>query len=127
MIALGIDSGFVDLIMRCVSLVTYSFVINGRKMGCIKPSRGLRQGDPLSPYLFLLCAEGLTRILGWLEMEGRIHGIKVARACPSIYHLFFADDCLLFFRAKENEAGLIARSLAAFARLTGQEINYTKS
>lgn len=127
MLALGLDGQLIRLIMKCVRTVSYSFVLNGNRMGKIIPSRGLKQGDPLSPYLFLLCAEGLSRMLSWLEVENRICRLKISRLSPSISHLFFADDCFLFFRAKEAEAGMIARCLKAYSMLTGQKVNYGKS
>lgn len=89
MLVLGLDGQVVSLIIGCVTSVSYSFMLNGKRMGHIKPSRGLRQGDHLSPYLFLLCAEGLSRILGWMEEDKRISVLKIARDSPSflIYSL----------------------------------------
>lgn len=83
--------------------VTYSVIINGESKGSIKPTRSLRQGDPLSPYLFLLCEEGLSGLVKDAELAGRIHGVKVCRGSPSVSHLFFADDTLIFNRGNEAE------------------------
>ena len=56
--------------MRCVTTVSYSIKINGKPRGCIIPSRWIRQGDPLSPYLFLLCAEGISALIRKAVEEG---------------------------------------------------------
>jgi hypothetical protein len=64
--------------MRCVTSVSYSVLINGMPYGKIIPTRGIRQRDPLSPYLFLLCAEGLRSLLGKAELEKKITGVPIA-------------------------------------------------
>ena len=85
-----------SLIMRCVTTVSYSFRINGKISNSIQPSRGLRQGDPLSPYLFLIVAEGLSALIKKSVEEGVLEGISVCRKGPKLSHLFFADDSLIF-------------------------------
>lgn len=63
LIAIGLPNIWIHLIMECISSVTYSVIVNGEAVGQIKPKVGLRQGDPLSPYLFILCMEVLSRML----------------------------------------------------------------
>ncbi|XP_075654720.1 uncharacterized protein LOC142624873 [Castanea sativa] len=72
MIKMGFSDRWVALVMECVTIVTYSLLINGEPFGDIKPSRGIRQGDPLSPYLFLLCSEGLHRMIKKATEKGEI-------------------------------------------------------
>lgn len=60
---MGFDGWWIHLILKCVTTVDYTIVHGDYEMGPIKPSRGLRQGDPLSPYLLIICAEGLTAMI----------------------------------------------------------------
>ena len=103
MVHLGFAGSFVATIMSCIKSVSYSVLLNGVPGRTIKPSRGLRQGDPLSPYLFLLCAMGLQGLLHKAESDGPIRGVSICRNGPRVSHLFFADDNVLFCRAKEAE------------------------
>ena len=75
--------------MTCVTSATYSIMINGEPKGFVKPTQGLCQGDPFSPYLFLICAEGLSALLRKAERDSLIKGISICRGGPRIYHLFF--------------------------------------
>ena len=86
---LGLGEQMVRLIMSCISLVSYFVLLNGQPVGNIKPSHGLRQGDPLSPYLFLMCAMGLQSLLHKAKMEGHIRGVAICRNGPKVSHLFF--------------------------------------
>ena len=83
-------------------------------MGPIIPKRGLHQGCPLSPYLFIICAEGLLALLRQAETSGLINGSKICRGAPSISHLFFADDSFLFFKSTEEETIVIRRILELY-------------
>ena len=113
--------------MTCVSTSSYSIHINGKAFGNITPSRGLRQGDPLSPYLFLLCAEGFTALLAKAEAKGRLHGASIGRRAPTISYLLFVDDSLLFCRATQEEVWGISNILQLYAASSGQCINFEKS
>ena len=87
MIKLGFPEVWVDRVIRCVSTPSFSIWINGKAYGNVIPSRGLRQGDPLFPYLFLICAKGFTSLLAKVELDGRLHGVAVCRNAPSITNL----------------------------------------
>ena len=89
---MGFCKQWVDLIMNCVCTISYRIKVNGDLSDDFKPERGLRQGDPLSPYLFLICAEGFSALLQRAEEEGKIRGVKVCQGAPSVSHLLFADD-----------------------------------
>ncbi|KAK3198085.1 hypothetical protein Dsin_021500 [Dipteronia sinensis] len=124
---LGFPEKWISLIMRCVDSVTYSFLINGEVCGNIKPSRGLRQGDPLSPFLFLFCTEGLSNLIQQAQHRGTITGFRCSRDGPAVTHLFFADDNLLFTKANEVNCVAIRNLLQVYATASDQVINYNKS
>ncbi|KAH9697132.1 reverse transcriptase domain-containing protein [Citrus sinensis] len=100
--------------------VQYQVARDEKEIGPIIPGRGLRQGDLLSPYLFILCAEGLSALIRKHELAGLLHGVKVARGAPVVSHLFLADDCFMFFKANQSEACLIKHILAAYGQGSGQ-------
>jgi hypothetical protein len=76
--ALDFEEKWIALIMTCVKSVSYSVLVNGVPYGKIWPSKGLRQGDPLSPYLFLIVAEGLSSLLTKAELDSRISGVPIS-------------------------------------------------
>ena len=88
LLKMGFQESWVALIMECVSTVSYSILVNGEPKGLIRLTRGLRQGDPLSPYLFLFCAEGLNAILRSAATHRDIHDFSICRNGPKLTHLF---------------------------------------
>ena len=127
MLKLGISPQFTQTVMRCVSSVSFSVIFNGGKQEEFRPSRGLRQDDPISPYLFLLAAEGLSCLLKSTTPGESINGIKVAPGAPQVNHLLFADDSLLFFDATADMANRVENLLHKYCIASGQRINKEKS
>lgn len=93
----------------------------------ISPTRGIKQGDPLSPYLFLFCAEGLNAILKRAEDNGDIHGFSICRRGPKFTHFFFANDCLLFCRSTLEECDKIKELQNIYEVASGQMVNKGKT
>ena len=124
---LGFLEKWVKRVMTYVTTTSFSILLNGKPYGNVLPSRGIRHGDPLSPYLFLLCAESFTSLFTKVENDGKIHGASICRGAPKVSNLLFADDSLLFCKATQNEVEVIFGMLQAYANASGQCINLEKS
>lgn len=96
---LGFDYKWVTWVIMCVTTVNYSVLMNGEATGTISPMRRFKQGDPLSPYLFIICTEGLSSLSKHAESRGDIHGVCICIGAPTVSHLLFTNDCFHFFRA----------------------------
>ena len=127
MYQLGLEERLIKIIMSCVQSVSYYVLLNGQPVGNIIPGRGFRQGDPLSPYLFLLCAMGLQCLIQKAEASGDIKGVAICHNKPRISHLFFADDNVLFCRATKGECQKILDILAIYEHGSGPKINREKT
>lgn len=92
-----------------------------------KPTRGLRQGDPLSPYLFVFCMERLGLLIQQQISIGLWKPVRLSRRGPKVSHLFFADDILLFGRATDKQLEVMKSSLEFFCKFSGQKVNVSKS
>lgn len=124
---MGFAQKLINWVMLCVTTVSYSISFQGSMVGPIIPKRGLRQGDPLSPYLFLLCVEGLSLGLKSAAQNREIKGCCINPTIPSITHLLlFADDNFLFFKAITSEAHSIKEILNSYEDFSGQAVNYQK-
>ncbi|KAL5567427.1 hypothetical protein UlMin_030591 [Ulmus minor] len=127
MLQLGYDKRWVEKIMKCVSSVSFSFLLNGEVCGSIVPSRGISQGDPLSPFLFLFCSEGLTSLLVKAETDGRLKDLNFESNGISVSHLLFADDNFLFFDANRSNVEVLSGILRLYCAASGQIVNFDKS
>lgn len=127
LIKLGFTNSVVNIFMQCVTTARYTITHPGKEFGNIIPQRGLRQGDPLSSYLFMICMEGLSALIKSYERRGIIKGISVARGAPSVSHMVFADDSYIYRHANKEEAMQIMEILAIFEQASGQKINKSKS
>ncbi|GAB2291668.1 hypothetical protein Dimus_038167 [Dionaea muscipula] len=122
----GFPQRFSDWVMTCITSTTFTFSINGELSGFLVGQRGLRQGDPLSPYVFVLVMEYFTRCLKGL---GRVADFRYHPKCKKlgIVSLSFADDLMIFARADTNSLLQIKSRLLHFGVLSGLEANSGKS
>ncbi|XP_071926190.1 uncharacterized protein [Coffea arabica] len=123
----GFSETWIDVIWRLVSNVWFSVLINGTPQGFFRSTRGLRQGDPLSPALFVLGAEALSRALNALAEQRQFQPFKVPIGCPVITHLAFADDMVIFTGGLKSSLCLVVRVLEDYCEVSGQKINKQKS
>jgi hypothetical protein len=119
LLKLGFRDSWVKMIMRCVTSVKYAVKVNGELTESFLPTRGIRQGDPISPYLFLLCAEGLSCLLQKKEETGELKGIRNGKSGPSISHLLFADDSVFFTRGDERSINALKSALHTYCDGSG--------
>ncbi|XP_062028350.1 uncharacterized protein LOC133744226 [Rosa rugosa] len=105
----------------------YSFQVWGKPRGYVVPTRGLRKGDPLSPYLFLLGAEGLSALLLKKAELGVLLGISICEGAPMVNHLLFADDSMLYAKANLQACQAISNVLEVYGKASGQQVNFHKS
>lgn len=90
----GLPSNLINVIMTCISTASMQILWNGSPTEEDRPSRGVRQGDPMSPYVFVLCMERLSQAINLHVNKGHWKAIKLGRSGPLLSHLFFADDLI---------------------------------
>jgi len=127
LLKIGFHRSWVSLIMECITTVSYSILVNEEPQGMISPTRGIRQGNHLSPYLFLFCAEGLNSIIRRATDNGDIHGFSICRRGLKLTHLFCVDDYLLFCRSTLEECEKIKELLATYEAVSGYVVNKEKT
>ena len=127
LIKFGFCMDWVLLIMKCIESVQLNLCVSGDKIDSITPGRGLRQGDPFSPYLFILMAEVLSTMIHKSIARGNIQGIRLVKDCPELSHSFFADDSVFFLEADINYCRRLKFLLDQYCAASGQLINFNKS
>ncbi|EEF37633.1 conserved hypothetical protein [Ricinus communis] len=113
---MGFEKRWIKLVMLCVSTVRYSVLHDQEVLGPIIPQKGLKQECPLSPYLSILCAEGLSAMFRKLDEMGLLYGCKVARGAPSVNHPFFVDNSYFFFKANMMESSHVTNILKLYEK-----------
>ncbi|XP_039170230.1 uncharacterized protein LOC120294289 [Eucalyptus grandis] len=124
---MGFCEAWVSWVMQCVTTVSYNIKFNGESLPEFKPTRGLCQGDPLSPYLFIIVANVLSQMMKEALEADTLHGIKLNRHCPTLSHLFFADDSIFFMEGSLLECQNLTNILNQYCFASGQAINLNKS
>ncbi|XP_075508178.1 uncharacterized protein LOC142545090 [Primulina tabacum] len=123
----GLNRVWVRNIMNCIESPRLSILWNGDQMEWINPSRGIRQGDSISPYIFVLCIERLSHIICQAVSNGSWKPIRLSRNGPPISHLLFADDMVLYAEASIELLNIILECLNSFCSCSGQKVNFHKS
>jgi hypothetical protein len=124
---MGFNERWIRLVMQCVVSVKYLVLINGSLVGEIKPTRGIRQGNPISPYLFIICAEAFSALITKAENNGVISGVPTSPRGPNISHLFFANDSILFCKANGVEWRRLMKIIGTYEQASGQKLNLQKT
>ena len=127
---MGFGEKWTGWISWCISTTTFSVLINGTPKGFFNSSRGLRQGDPLSPYLFVIGMETFSRLIHRAVRGGFLSGcrIKGRRGDEALVsHLLFADDTLVFCDTSQDQMAYLSWLLMWFEAISGLRINLDKS
>ncbi|XP_074306467.1 uncharacterized protein LOC141641714 [Silene latifolia] len=117
----------VHLIMSTIETVSYEILINGAPMENVEPCCGIRQGDPLSPYIFALCTEILSQMILYAQDSNLVKGIKICKNGPEISHILFADDSLFFLRGDYENMDFLMNLIDEYCAASGQCLNKDKS
>ena len=125
--SIGLSSSWTRNIMKCVESSRMSITWNGDKLEWFRPASGIRQGDSISPYLFVLCMERLGHVINQAVSEGKWKPIKLSRRGPPLSHLFCADDLILFVEASESQIVAVMACLDLLCNSSGQKISLNKS
>ncbi|CAL1402494.1 unnamed protein product [Linum trigynum] len=123
----GFDDRWCRWVSSCIRTINFSILFNGEATEEFNPSRGIRQGDPLSPFLFILMSNSLTFLIDKAVSQNQLKGIRLNARCPILTHCLFADDTVIFGKADLQEAEKILDLIREYGTITGQEVNINKS
>lgn len=123
---LDLSEATIGVIMRCFSSAAFCLLWNGEWTDVIQQTRGVRKGDPISPYTFVLCLERLEHRIQKEVVDDRWKPLKESRNGPSISHLFFADNMLFFAESLSSQMKVIKECLDDFAKASRLRINFQK-
>lgn len=127
LLKMGFNSSWVAKVMHCLDSVSFNLLLSGKKVSSFRPKRGLRQRDPLSPYLFIIVADVLSKMINSAVANGDLTGIRLVRGCPMLTHCFFADDSIFFLRVDDNISRRFTDLMNDYCRASGQMVNFDKS
>lgn len=125
--AIGLPNTWLDLMMNCTQANKLNILWNGMSSETVKPTRGNRQGDPLSLYLFILCIERLSHMIRDKIQEGVWRLITLCRGGPQLSHIMFVNDIVLFVKASLEQARMTKECLDSFSDWSDQKVSYSKS
>jgi hypothetical protein len=127
LLKLGFAEGWVKMVMRCITSARFSVKLNGGLSEIFLPSHGLRQGDPISLYLFLFCVEGFSALLKQAQESNLLNGVKFGAQGPHVTHLLFADDSVVFLEATKESLQTLKSVLQNYELSSGQKVNLNES
>ena len=118
---LGLPNSWKKNLMHCIKTTNMSVIWNGQKLDRFKPTRGIRQGDTIYSYLFVLCMERLGHLINQAVTNGRWKPVRLSKYGPPLSHFFFADDLLLFTEASQDQIRTILDRLNTFCSASKQK------
>lgn len=123
----GFHGNFIDLVLSCINSASFSVNLNGQSFGHFSAQRGIRQGCPLSPYLFVTAINDLSEMLSQGINSGLISGTSLTSNGPILHSLMYADDLIIVGQANSTEANNIFHIIDSFCKASGQAVNWNKS
>ncbi|XP_062020902.1 uncharacterized protein LOC133737340 [Rosa rugosa] len=127
MLKMGFHPTWVHLVLSCVTSASLAIIVNGALGRKFKPTRGIRQGDPLSPFLFLFINDVLSSMIRKICSNNLLDAVRIGVNGPLVSHLFFADDSIFFLKATSYNCEVLLETLIIYCSASGQSVNHQKS